>query len=159
MEWRQLLDIDMDGDSLINGIDVDMDADGMPDWWDQDEGSDGRLDVNNPQFGGSTDDGECDHISLVNFLMPTGSPLTENSLWFPLTWLFTWPLLSASQTGQIIFTLPYSLGPTLNMIAHTMEQTHQKIVQHRAVNSNCFPFRFRQYSRPCGRCNLRSNEK
>ena len=68
MRWspwngNNYFDIDMDGDSLINGIDVDMDADGMPDWWDQDEGSDGRLDVNNPQFGGSTDDGECDILS------------------------------------------------------------------------------------------------
>ena len=44
MRWspwngNNYFDIDMDGDSLINGIDVDMDADGMPDWWDQDEGS------------------------------------------------------------------------------------------------------------------------
>ena len=48
MKWspwngNNYFDIDMDGDSLINGIDVDMDADGMPDWWDQDEGSDGRI--------------------------------------------------------------------------------------------------------------------
>ena len=37
MKWspwngNNFFDIDMDGDSLINGIDVDMDADGMPDW-------------------------------------------------------------------------------------------------------------------------------
>ena len=46
-------DIDIDGDSLINGIDVDQDADGLPDWWDQDEGNDAVLDVNDIKMGGS----------------------------------------------------------------------------------------------------------
>ena len=114
MRWspwngNNYFDIDMDGDSLINGIDVDMDADGMPDWWDQDEGSDGRLDVNNPQFGGSTDDGECD-ISLANFLV-FGGPATEIVCGLRLSWLYAWPLLSARQTGQLIYTLPYSTRP------------------------------------------------
>ena len=62
--WTGLnyFDIDIDGDSLINGIDVDIDSDGMPDWWDQDEGSDGKLDVNDPAYGGTMDDLSLIHI-------------------------------------------------------------------------------------------------
>ena len=67
----------MDGDfSLINGIDVDMDADGMPDWWDRDEGSDGRLDVNDPAFGGSLNDGgECDLSLFYMFFQIAFQPI------------------------------------------------------------------------------------
>ena len=52
-------DIDIDGESIINGIDTDQDADGLPDWWDQDEGNDGVLDVDDIKMGGTFDDGTC----------------------------------------------------------------------------------------------------
>jgi len=53
------LDIDGDGDSLINGIDIDQDSDGLPDWWDQDENNDGLLDVDDFRTGGTADWGVC----------------------------------------------------------------------------------------------------
>ncbi|MFL2963067.1 MAG: hypothetical protein ACJZ46_02360 [Candidatus Thalassarchaeaceae archaeon] len=106
---NNFFDIDMDGDSLINGIDVDMDGDGLPNWWDQDEGSDGRLDINNPQFGGSFDDSECD-IALTFALNP-GLANGPIACGLPLAWGFGFPLLQATQTGGNIYTVPYSSRP------------------------------------------------
>ena len=113
MKWspwngNNYFDIDMDGDSLINGIDVDMDADGMPDWWDQDEGSDGRLDVNDPSFGGSLNDGECD-LSLFYMYFQIGfQPIACG---VELAWLYGWPILEETGQGFGIYTLPYSTRP------------------------------------------------
>ena len=64
MKWSpyngdNYFDIDLDGDSLVNGIDTDQDGDGLPDWWDQDEGNDGVLDVDDIKMGGTFDDGTC----------------------------------------------------------------------------------------------------
>ena len=113
MKWspwngNNFFDIDMDGDSLINGIDVDMDADGMPDWWDQDEGSDGRLDVNDPAFGGSLNDGECDLSLFYMFFQIAFRPIACG---VELAWLFGWPVLSATQVQGTIYTNPYSTRP------------------------------------------------
>ena len=52
-------DIDIDGDSLSNGLDIDQDADGMPDWWDQDEGNDGLLDTDDLKMGGTFNMSQC----------------------------------------------------------------------------------------------------
>ena len=65
-------DIDIDGDSLVNGIDVDQDGDGLPDWWDQDEGNDGMLDINDPGKGGSFNDNECGKSFLFAFIPEIG---------------------------------------------------------------------------------------
>mgnify|MGYP001214008221 FL=1 len=113
MKWspwngNNYFDIDMDGDSLINGIDVDMDADGMPNWWDQDEGSDGKLDVNDPGFGGTLDDGECD-LSLYYMYFQIGFQPVACGI--QLAWLYGWPILDETRTQQTIYTLPYSTRP------------------------------------------------
>jgi len=64
------VDIDADGDSLLNGVDVDQDADGLPDWWDQDEGNDGLLDVDDFKFGGTVDNTQvCGWTTTGNGLL------------------------------------------------------------------------------------------
>ncbi|MCH1592095.1 MAG: hypothetical protein L7R66_03780, partial [Candidatus Thalassarchaeaceae archaeon] len=142
MKWspwngNNYFDIDMDGDSLINGIDVDMDADGMPDWWDQDEGSDGRLDVNDPAFGGSFDDGECD-LSLFNlFFQIAFQPIACG---IELAWLFGWPILDETGQGQNIYTLPYSTRPDPQWDEGSYNGSNSN--GQWTCNKNCFWFDF-----------------
>ena len=102
-------DIDMDGDSLINGIDIDMDGDGLPNWWDQDEGNDGILDVNDPGKGGSFDDNECGKTFFFAILLQQAEPDIACGLFYG--WLYGYPLQSASRTNGMSFTLPYSTRP------------------------------------------------
>ncbi len=105
-------DIDMDGDSLVNGIDVDQDGDGLPDWWDQDEGNDGILDVNDPGKGGSFDNNECGK-SFVFILGIFDDVQSDQACGLAYAWLFGYPLQRTSRTGQIIYTLPYSSRPDI----------------------------------------------
>ena len=110
-------DIDMDGDSLINGIDVDIDADGVPKV-DRDEGSDGRLDVNDPAYGGSLDDGECDCPCLSH----------QISCGIALAWLYGFPLSQASPA--MVFHSSYHT-PQGQIHSTPMARTMEKIQQHK----------------------------
>jgi hypothetical protein len=93
------VDLDIDGDSLINGLDVDQDGDGLPDWWDQDEGNDGQLDINDLKMGGTfTNSNECGWTAedgyACGYLYATKYRL---------------PLESGFQNGQ--FSQPFSIRP------------------------------------------------
>ena len=105
-------DIDIDGDSLVNGIDVDQDGDGLPDWWDQDEGNDGMLDINDPGKGGSFNDNECGKSFLFAFV--PGTATTDEACGLFYGWLFGYPMQRASQTQGMAYTLPYSSRPDPN---------------------------------------------
>ena len=142
MKWspwngNNFFDIDMDGDSLINGIDVDMDADGMPDWWDQDEGSDGRLDVNDPAFGGSLNDGECDLSLFYMFFQIAFQPIACG---VELAWLFGWPVLRATQVQGTIYTNPYSTRPDPQWDQGSYNGSNSN--GQWTCNKNCFWFDF-----------------
>ena len=94
MQWSpwngaNYFDIDVDGDSLINGIDVDQDGDGLPDWWDQDEGNDGVLDVNDPAKGGSFDDNEC---GPTFFWFIVAQQAQDQGCGLAYAWLYGYPL-------------------------------------------------------------------
>ena len=105
-------DIDVDGDSLQNGIDVDSDGDGLPDWWDQDEGNDGVLDVNDPGQGGSFDNNECGYTF---WWLLIAQQAIEQACGLPYAWLYGYPVIPASRTNGMSFTIPYSSRPDADM--------------------------------------------
>jgi plastocyanin len=113
MKWSpyngdNYFDIDLDGDSLVNGIDTDQDGDGLPDWWDQDEGNDGVLDVDDIKMGGTFDDGTCGS-SLVWATLQ--GAVAEHACGLAYAWLYGYPLQSATRTQQTVYTAPYSTRP------------------------------------------------
>ncbi len=148
MKWSpwngdNFFDIDIDGDSLINGIDTDQDADGLPDWWDQDEGNDGVLDVNDPKMGGSFDDNSCGATLLWAVLQGVAE---DNACGLAYAWLYGYPILDATQTGQLIYTTPYSTRPDAQQDdgAYTGNNSNGQWT----CNKNCFWFTFDPGSNP-----------
>ena len=142
MKWspwngNNYFDIDMDGDSLINGVDVDMDADGVPNWWDRDEGWDGRYDVNDPAYGSSSD-GECD-ISMA-FLLGLSAGPTACGL--ALAWLYGFPLADASSANGVPFTLPYSSRPDPLYTDGPYGGENSAGINDFTCEKNCFHFDF-----------------
>jgi plastocyanin len=147
MKWspwngNNYFDIDMDGDSLINGIDVDMDGDGMPDWWDQDEGNDGVLDVNDPAFGGSLDDSECG-ISLAFAVGQASGPIACG---LSYAWMYGYPLLAATQSNGNTYTLPYSSRP--DALYDDGEYDGSNSQGNNQCSDNCWWFTFDPGSNP-----------
>ena len=143
MKWspwngNNYFDIDMDGDSLINGVDVDMDADGVPNWWDRDEGSDGRYDVNDPAYGGSLDDGECD-ISMAFLLGLSAGPIACG---LALAWLYGFPLADVRSVNNIPFTLPYSSRPDPLYTDGPYAGENSAGINEFTCERNCFHFDF-----------------
>ena len=148
MKWSpwngdNFFDIDIDGDSLINGIDTDQDADGLPDWWDQDEGNDGVLDINDPKMGGSFDDNSCGATLLWAVLQGVAE---DNACGLAYAWLYGYPILDATQTGQLIYTTPYSTRPDAQQDdgAYTGNNSNGQWT----CNKNCFWFTFDPGSNP-----------
>ena len=144
MKWSpynggNFFDIDIDGDSLINGIDVDQDGDGLPDWWDQDEGNDGILDVNDVKMGGSLDGNSCGTIIL--------SATQERFCGLEYAFLFGYPLMSATQSQGQIFTVPYSSRPDSEHDDGAYDGSNHPNDWY-ACESNCFWFTFDPGSNP-----------
>ena len=130
-------DIDLDGDSLVNGIDVDQDGDGLPDWWDQDEGNDGVLDVNDPKMGGSFDDGTC---GSTLFWARVQNQVAEHACGLAYAWLYGYPLQSATRTQQMIYTMPYSTRPDPQWDDGAYNGSNSQ--GQWTCNKNCFWFDF-----------------
>ena len=130
-------DIDLDGDSLVNGIDVDQDGDGLPDWWDQDEGNDGVLDVNDPKMGGSFDDGTC---GSTLFWARVQNQVAEHACGLAYAWLYGYPLQRATQTQQMIYTMPYSTRPDPQWDDGAYNGSNSQ--GQWTCNKNCFWFDF-----------------
>ena len=92
------VDIDIDGDTLTNGLDVDQDGDGLPDWWDQDEGNDGLLDIDDFKMGGTVDNtGTCGFTTTDGYACGW---LYATKFWLPLDW-----------GNNFQWTLPFSIRP------------------------------------------------
>ena len=130
-------DIDIDGDSLVNGIDIDQDGDGLPDWWDQDEGNDGVLDVNDPKMGGSFDDGTC---GSTLFWARVQNQVAEHACGLAYAWLYGYPLQSATRTQQMIYTMPYSTRPDPQWDDGAYNGSNSQ--GQWTCNKNCFWFDF-----------------
>ena len=150
MKWSpyngdNFFDIDSDGDSLVNGIDVDQDGDGLPDWWDQDEGNDGVLDVDDVKMGGSLDGNSCGTVLPL-------IPQEERQCGHLYGYLFKAPLLTPTQAGGQLFTVPYSTRPDSDWDDSDGDgydgSNHPSNPTKAACNSNCFYFTFDPSSNP-----------
>ena len=144
MKWSpyngiNFFDIDIDGDSLINGIDVDQDGDGLPDWWDQDEGNDGVLDVDDVKMGGTLDGNSCGTI--------IASAVQERFCGLDYAFLFGYPLMPATQSNNQIFTVPYSSRPDSEHDDGSYDGSNHPQDLY-ACESNCFWFTFDPGSNP-----------
>ena len=142
MKWSpyngdNYFDIDIDGDSLINGIDTDQDGDGLPDWWDQDEGNDGVLDVDDIKMGGTFDDGTCGATLIWAIL---AGQAADHACGLAYAWLYGYPLQSATQTQQTIYTSPYSTRPDPEFDQGPYNGSNSQ--GQWTCNKNCFWFDF-----------------